>query len=423
MRKKLLILNYQREVPPFLQTQVKFAKDFFDDIYYVTPKLYNDNTETICYENVRVVIIKKTVRVWSYIRTLIGIWFNHSFWREFFRSNEVGESTAVRIKHFLTIDFVSYNMYRTAEHLLKNRMSDDKISVLAGWFSNEAMAAALLKEQFPQIKTYSFAHSYEIHPGRNRMMPYCYNKLKHENIDRVFFISETMRELYDEGTAHLYEKELKEKSDVLYLGSVKLYDKGNELQELNKFRVCTCSSVVALKRLDLLLDAIERWNLCNLEWTHIGGGYLFQAIKKRADKIMESNDKVKIKLLGKFVNSDVQKYYSEEEVDLFVNISEVEGLPVSIMEAISYGIPILATDVGGTKEIVDEKNGFLVPASLSAEDLKSYLEKFYLLPLETKIKYRNNSIMRWHCKFDTSKTAPEFYKILSNGKNVAAVNA
>lgn len=71
MRKKLLILNYQREVPPFLQTQVKFAKDFFDDIYYVTPKLYNDNTETICYENVRVVIIKKQLEYGhTYVRLL-----------------------------------------------------------------------------------------------------------------------------------------------------------------------------------------------------------------------------------------------------------------------------------------------------------------------------------------------------------------
>ena len=39
-------------------------------------------------------------------------------------------------------------------------------------------------------------------------------------------------------------------------------------------------------------------------------------------------------------------------IDLFINTSSSEGVPVSIMEALSVGIPIIATDVGGTKEIV-----------------------------------------------------------------------
>ena len=58
------------------------------------------------------------------------------------------------------------------------------------------------------------------------------------------------------------------------------------------------------------------------------------------------------------------KKYENNEVDIVVisSISErvPEGIPVSLMEAMSYEIPVIATDCGGTKELVDGKSGILV---------------------------------------------------------------
>ena len=49
--------------------------------------------------------------------------------------------------------------------------------------------------------------------------------------------------------------------------------------------------------------------------------------------------------------------------DLMVMSSLTEGLPVSIMEAMSQGLPIVATAVGGVPEAVtDGRNGLLVPS-------------------------------------------------------------
>ena len=53
-------------------------------------------------------------------------------------------------------------------------------------------------------------------------------------------------------------------------------------------------------------------------------------------------------------------WYRRNRVDLFISLSSSEGLPVSMMEAISFGIPILATDVGGVSEIVKRATGRLV---------------------------------------------------------------
>jgi glycosyltransferase involved in cell wall biosynthesis len=49
-------------------------------------------------------------------------------------------------------------------------------------------------------------------------------------------------------------------------------------------------------------------------------------------------------------------------LDIFVSVSVKEGLGVSLLEASSYGVPIVAGNVGGIPEIVqDGVTGFLVP--------------------------------------------------------------
>lgn len=48
----LLVVNYQREIPPFLITEIKYAKKEFDYIEYINPHLDNDNSCEIESNNV-----------------------------------------------------------------------------------------------------------------------------------------------------------------------------------------------------------------------------------------------------------------------------------------------------------------------------------------------------------------------------------
>lgn len=60
--------------------------------------------------------------------------------------------------------------------------------------------------------------------------------------------------------------------------------------------------------------------------------------------------------------------------DAFILPSYAEGLPVSILEAISYGLPILSTPVGGIPEVVNESNGILFEPGNKAEIYDSILK-------------------------------------------------
>lgn len=61
--------------------------------------------------------------------------------------------------------------------------------------------------------------------------------------------------------------------------------------------------------------------------------------------------------------------------DAFVLPSNYEGLPMSLLEALSFGVPVIASAVGGITEVLDGNNGFAVPndASLFAEKIDHVL--------------------------------------------------
>lgn len=63
---------------------------------------------------------------------------------------------------------------------------------------------------------------------------------------------------------------------------------------------------------------------------------------------------------------DMSKFYAA--IDIYLNTSLHEGIPVTILEAMSYSIPVVAPDVGGLPEVIaHDKTGFLVRKRNAAE--------------------------------------------------------
>ena len=81
--------------------------------------------------------------------------------------------------------------------------------------------------------------------------------------------------------------------------------------------------------------------------------------------------------MGNVNNNQVIDFYRTNPPHVFINVSSSEGVPVSIMEAISFGIPIIATDVGGNPEIcIENYNGFLLNKDFSNQDLQRMICRF-----------------------------------------------
>lgn len=76
-----------------------------------------------------------------------------------------------------------------------------------------------------------------------------------------------------------------------------------------------------------------------------------------------------ITMLGELVDAYVYLKYA----DLFLLPSKYEGLPISIIEAMCFGVPVIASNVGGISEILNNENGFAVENNVL--DFKNAIEK------------------------------------------------
>jgi glycosyltransferase involved in cell wall biosynthesis len=139
------------------------------------------------------------------------------------------------------------------------------------------------------------------------------------------------------------------------------------------FVIVSCSAVIPLKRVERILDALPLVTSRPLTWVHLGGG---EGLQNLRDRVAAASTDATIDLRGFVSHSDVVEFYQQNQVDLFLNVSTTEGIPVSVMEAMSFGIPIVATDVGGTSEIVgaDKGSGVLIAPDFRDTDLAAAID-------------------------------------------------
>ena len=66
---------------------------------------------------------------------------------------------------------------------------------------------------------------------------------------------------------------------------------------------------------------------------------------------------------------ELMDFYRNTSVNCHVLVSETEGLPMAPVEAMSFGIPAIVTNVGGVNELMNERNGIMLHADFTNEQL------------------------------------------------------
>lgn len=131
--------------------------------------------------------------------------------------------------------------------------------------------------------------------------------------------------------------------------------------------IVTCSNLYPLKRVHLIAQALEQITCTKkIIWHHFGDGPEYNKVEAITRHFPEN---VTVVFHGWVSQKELYEFYTENYVTWFINVSTHEGIPVSIMEAFSFGIPAIATNVGGTSEIVNASNGFLVEREVDVATL------------------------------------------------------
>lgn len=273
------------------------------------------------------------------------------------------------------------------------------------WHDYKALALAMMRKKYTNIRCIARAHGGD--NFRNRFIP-PYLPFKHfiiTYLDCTFTISTKGMIEFDQYNGR------EGKVKVLHLGKLNSRLPIYEKKDSSKVVIVSCSNMIADKRVDLIIDVISAIDRTDVEWHHFGAGELEGFLKGYAETKLKN---VYYKFWGVVENGVILDFYAKKYVDIFINLSMWEGIPVSIMEALSAGIPVVATDVGGTSEVVNEKVGYLVPRNFDSNDVAEIIKNYLNLSVGEQQSYRKNAYQYWQENYDATTNYRMFYDILEN---------
>lgn len=283
---------------------------------------------------------------------------------------------------------------------------DTSVIFYTYWFDEAAMGIGLAKKTYPGLRVISRVHGYDLYEELYAIWP-CRRKAI-SMLDGLFADS-------DAGKKYLLEKypAFAEKYGVALLGVLDPGALSSPSQD-GILRIASCSILNPVKRIELLFNGIisaaKMRSGQKIEWTHYGDGPGREEYLQRIEKEFPANAKGYFP--GYSTQKDLIRSYIDNPLDVFVNVSETEGTPVSIMEAVSCGIPILATAVGGNVEIVSEKNGFLLKPNTTANEIAEMLLEICDDP-ELMLQKRMGSRKVWQERYSAEKNFESFAELLA----------
>lgn len=392
---------------PYLETEVNYYGDF-EKVYIFSLQLRKEHSvsKRKLPNNFKVIPIFYAPK-WVYLVNSIFVLTDKNLYREL---KELKKEKHLRLPQI--IDLFVY-LSRSHYEMKKIRKAVDIDNMenpifYSYRFEYQPYVALLLKKYLKkEIPVVTRAHRFDLYENarRNDYLPL--RRVLLENLSAICPCSQ-------DGSDYLTNKypEFSQKIHPEFLGTV---DHGVCSYKKNKtFSIVSCSTVISVKRLHLIVRALEKIKDYDIKWTHFGDGVLMDDIKNMAKKLPNN---ICTDFRGNIANEELLKIYSNEQFDLLLNVSESEGIPVSIMEAMSFGIPCIATDVGGTKEIITDKhNGILLEKNFEPEILAQWISEFIEMPEAEYMQYRKNARADWENKYSAEKNYKQFCKYIIGDK-------
>lgn len=171
-------------------------------------------------------------------------------------------------------------------------------------------------------------------------------------------------------------------------------------------RIVTVGRLIPVKNHRLLIEvfAVVNRNYPDVVLDIYGDGELKKSLQNQIDTLGLTE---KIVLHGRI--NDITKHIASAKV--FVLPSDLEGMPNALMEAMALGIPCVATDVSGVRDIItDRENGFIVPVG-NKDEMVDRITKL-LKSDELRNNFAENSI-NVISKFDKEKIFNQWLEFVS----------
>ena len=385
----------------FCEDELRIARTYFDNIYILS-FTGHANTEMRYTPDNSVVVLMRKRRYEKKILLYSGLkFFSLQTVREMLfakRTLKVKEDLRIICKEIFIYYYYSCLLKRTLKQIQYSR---DTI-FYSYWLSEGAFALA---NNAPNAMMISRTHRYDCFIDRG------YQPFRREILNKMDLIVS----ISEAGQNDIRKKLLKyshagsEKIVVSRLGILSNQKKPNNIGDSSRkpFVIVSCSNINRIKRIDLIIDALNILDI-PVYWTHFGSGEEEEKIK-RYSRRLEKKDNIEYCFAGAKRKQEIFEYYSRNRIDVFINSSDSEGIPVSIMEAMSYGIPVIARNVGGNCEILNPQNGILLAENITSEELANAIMEIYSLAAPEYERMRENAFNTYMEKYNAEKNYRQFF--------------
>lgn len=404
---------YGKGEKSFIEPELNALKDIYELTivsYASTEDLKDTSHLSQLDEEINNIIIQISKSKFSKILNSFLALFDPKWIRELISILKTRQKVFARIKESLSFYVCAKKIYRWIK---KTGIFDGANNSIAYSFWNTTYALALCwyKERYGKFSLVSRIHGYDLfneRVERGQRQPFkCYMDSVE---DMVIFANEDGCSYY---VNHFAENKNSKKYHVLRLGVPELKI-SREIAKSDRFELVSCSNLIPLKRVDLIIRTLaELPDSVKIKWTHFGTGALQTELENLAAKMLGEKTNISYKFAGFIENDKLLRNYSSMFIDCFITTSSSEGLPVSIMEAMSAGIPIIATDVGGMAEAVFE-NGILLSGNPGVEEVKNAIISIYGKSAEEIAQMRNASRRIWDERFNQEKNINALVQVLGS---------
>ena len=283
---------------------------------------------------------------------------------------------------------------------LREMIRENRIDlVYTYWCKPAAVSAVLLKQEFPGLKVVSRFHGADLYNERERLCWQPFRSLLARELDGLFFVSEYGKRYFAEHWGR--------DGEVWYLGSA-------FREELpgggDRFVLISCSNLIPLKRVELIIRGLAEVDSgCVIQWVHFGDGELREGTEELARELLPSDGNVRFEFRGFLDHEEMMTAYRELNPSLFITASSTEGVPISIVEAMSLGIPCIGTRVGGIPETIEDGvNGTLLSENPTPQEIAGAIQHFYCLTFEEKTRMKQAARKTWESKFNAENNSKRF---------------
>lgn len=212
-----------------------------------------------------------------------------------------------------------------------------------------------------------------------------------------------------------------DKTSVQFLGNTRIYRATNPPADSDEITFCTVARFHPVKRLPQTAALLCRLAAAHPEhrfrWVLIGDGPDRPAIEQERE---QAPSNLTVELRGQMDNADIQHLYATHHIDFFLLLSSSEGTPIALCEALAYGIPVVASHVGGMPALLgSEKPGLVAPGggitiepSLDSKACLSALKPLIELS-GLRCEMRAAALANWEQNFNASRLRPTFAALIS----------